>query len=267
MSATGMYKLMRGLEPARSQLAGHGVYEALQSVEDVRVFMEHHVFAVWDFMALLKSLQRALTGVDVPWLPTGSPRARRLINEIVLEEESDEIDGTPISHFELYHRAMGEIGADRRPIDSLLAAVRAGTPIDVALAECGAPPGARAFVVKTFDIIASGKPHMVAAAFTFGREEPIPSMFRTLLGALSRQGEHMLRSLTVYLDRHIDLDEDRHAPMAVEMLAELCGDDCMRWEEAAQAANAALAARLSLWSSVVSAVPLGRMGAPRSQAA
>lgn len=267
MSAVGMYKLMRRLEPARTQLAGHGVYEALQSIEDVRVFMEHHVFAVWDFMSLLKSLQRDLTCVDVPWLPAGSQRARRLVNEIVLEEESDEIDGMPVSHFELYHRAMREIGANTRPIDAMLAAVRAGTPVTFAVADCGAPLGARAFVTKTFEIIASGKLHMVAAAFTFGREEPIPSMFRTLLGALNKQGEHVLHSLTVYLDRHIDLDEDCHAPMAIEMIAELCGDDPVRWDEAAQAANAALAARLNLWSSVVSEVSLGRMGVPRRQAA
>jgi DUF3050 family protein len=267
MSAIGMYNLLRRLEPARTQLAEHGLYHNLQSVEDVRTFMEHHVFAVWDFMSLLKWLQRELTCVTVPWVAHGSPRIRRLINDIVLEEETDEVDGRAMSHFELYHASMGEIGADRTAIDALIASVRNGTPVEVALRECGAPVGARAFVHKTFEFIASGQPHVVAAAFTFGREEPIPNMFRTLIAALENQERGTLQSFLTYLDRHIGLDEDHHAPMAVEMLAELCGEDSVKWVEATQAAIMALSARLGLWSAVVSEVSLARMGIPRRRAA
>lgn len=263
MSAVGMYKLIRRLEPARRQLAGRGVCEAPHSIKDVRVFMEHHVFAEWDFMSLLKSLQRNLAYVDVPWLPTGSQRARRLGNEIVPDVESNDVDGTPNSHFELYFRSMREIDSNTRPIDAMLATVRVRTPV----ADCGATLGARASVTKAFEIIASGKLHMVAAAITFGCEVPIPSMFRTLLGALSRQGEHLLHGTTAYLDRHIELDKDWQAPIAIEMIVELCGDGPVEWDEAAQTANAVLAARLTLRSSVVSEVSLGRMGVPQRQAA
>jgi hypothetical protein len=266
MSAMGMYNLLRRLETARAQLAEHNIYRSLEGMDDIRIFMEHHVFAVWDFMSLLKSLQRELTCVEVPWIAVGSPRLRRLINEIVLGEETDEVDGKPVSHFELYHAAMTEIGADTGPIDALVGAVRGGTPVSEALHTCGAPVGARAFVGRTFEIIASGKPHMIAAAFTFGREEPIPNMFRTLVGTLQKQQGKGLQTFVTYLDRHIGLDEDHHAPMAVAMLAELCGADDTKWDEAAQAAIAALTARLSLWSTVVSEVSLARMGIPRLRA-
>ncbi|MDI1286532.1 MAG: DUF3050 domain-containing protein [Reyranella sp.] len=267
MSAIGMYKLLRRLEPARAQLAAHGVYQSLETIEDVRIFMEHHVFAVWDFMSLLKVLQGHLTCTTVPWVPVGSPRLRRVINEVVLGEESDEVDGRPTSHFELYHHAMKAIGAQTRAIDRLIADVRDGASIEVALHECGAPVGSSAFVQNTFEIIASGKLHMIAAAFAFGREEPIPNMFRTLVAALARQNSEKVQSLVSYLDRHIGLDEDHHAPMVVEMLAELCGDDPVRWDEAAQAAIASLSARLTLWSVVVSEVSLTRMGISRRRAA
>ena len=262
MSALGMHNLLRRLEPARSQLAHHNVYAGLQSIEDVRVFMEHHVFAVWDFMSLLKSLQRRLSCVEVPWLPVGSARMRRLINEIVLEEESDMIDGEPVSHFELYRSAMLAVGAETRPIDAFVTALRSGADVPTALAGCSVPVGARAFVGKTFEIIASDNLHQIAAAFTFGREDAIPGMFRKLIDSLSCQRSASLGPLQVYLDRHIGLDEDNHGPMALSMLAELCGDDERRWEEATDAALTALTARLTLWSTVSSEVALRRLGVP-----
>jgi len=265
MSAVYQANLMRRLRPVRAELASHAIYDGLHDIDDVRRFMEHHVFAVWDFMSLLKSLQGRLTCVKSPWIPVGSPKVRRLINEIVLEEETDIVDGIAVSHFELYRRAMLEIGADTGPIDALVSALRKGMPADLAIAKCQAPAGARAFVARTFDFIASGKPHVIAAAFTFGREDPIPEMFRTLIAALGRQENNRLGSLLVYLDRHVGLDEDHHAPMAIEMLAELCGKSRARWEEAKVAAVSAVTARIALWSSIVSpataALPIRAHGA------
>jgi hypothetical protein len=156
----------------RQQLLNNGLYYRLQTMADLRQFMEHHVFAVWDFMSLLKGLQRELTCVEVPWVPTANPATRRLINEIVLEEETDlDPQGQPTSHFELYVRAMEECGADTRPIRRLVAAVGAGRSVSQALADAHAPDSVRQFVETTFRIIGSGKatpwrPRSLSAAKT-----------------------------------------------------------------------------------------------------
>lgn len=235
--------------PLKAALAAHPVYAALQGIEDVRTFMQHHVYAVWDFMSLLKALQRDLTCVSVPWKPAGSASTRRFVNSIVLEEESDEADGRPASHYELYLDAMREVGADTKPIERFVKSISGLDSLGEALARKDVPPAARAFVTTTFDFIATGKPHVVAAAFTYGREEPIPDMFRALLAGLARQGAK-LDTMTLYLERHIDLDEHDHGPMAQAMLAELCGKDRSKWREAADAAAQALEARLALWTGV-----------------
>jgi len=262
MSALGMSTLLRRLEPFGVQLANHQIYSSLQTIEDIRIFMEHHAFAVWDFMSLLKSLQRHLSCINVPWLPKGSPRTRRLINEIVLAEESDDLSTAPASHFELYHAAMTAAGADTTPIDAFIRALCDGSSIEIALAHCAVPAGSRAFVSKTFEFIESGKPHIIAAAFTFGREEPIPGMFRKLVGSLAQRQTGTLETFMLYLDRHIELDEDHHGPMAIEMLAELCGDEEQCWNEATEAAISALSARLNLWSAVMSEVARARTQVP-----
>lgn len=243
--------------PLKAALAAHNVYGSLGSTEDVRIFMQHHAFAVWDFMSLLKALQRDLTCVDVPWKPVGMPSTRRFVNSIVLEEESDEADGRPASHFELYLDAMREIGADTKPVERFVKAIDGMASLPAALARKDVPPAARAFVSTTFEFIATGKPHVVAAAFTYGREEPIPDMFRALLKGLAAQGAK-LDTMTLYLERHIHLDEHDHGPMAEAMLAELCGKDKTKWSEAADAAAKALEARLALWSGVQHALEMRR---------
>ncbi len=241
------------IAPLKARLTTHPVYASLKSVEDVRIFMQHHAFAVWDFMSLLKALQRDLTCVTVPWKPAGSPLTRRFINSIVLEEESDEADGRPASHYELYLVAMREVGADTAPIEGLVAAIDGMASLPAALSRKDVPPAAREFVRTTFDFVASGKPHVIAAAFTYGREEPIPDMFRALLGGLAREGAK-LDTMQLYLERHIHLDEHDHGPMAQAMLSELCGTDSAKWREAADAAALALEARLSLWDGVVATI-------------
>lgn len=76
--------------------------------------MQGHVFAVWDFMMLLKQLQRKLTCVDKIWLPPKSNNTARFINEIVVGQQTDvHPDGkNHASHFQLYLEAMREVGAD-----------------------------------------------------------------------------------------------------------------------------------------------------------
>ena len=243
--------LQQEVATTRQQLLSNGLYGRLQTLADLRRFMEHHVFAVWDFMSLLKALQRELTCVQVPWVPTANAATRRLINEIVLEEETDyDPQGRPTSHFELYVQAMQECGADTAPIRRLVAAVAEGRTLSQALDAAGVPDTARQFVETTFGIIRAGKPHAIAAAFTFGREDLIPAMFRQLVGELRDRFPGQLDTFVYYLDRHIQLDEEVHAPLAQQMVRELCANDPDRWLECQQVAVQCLEARMVLWDGI-----------------
>ncbi|MEL6189046.1 MAG: DUF3050 domain-containing protein, partial [Myxococcota bacterium] len=233
----------------RRRLAGHPVYQSLSSVEDLRFFMERHVVAVWDFMSLLKSLQSELTTVTWPWHPPRDPNAARLVNEIVLGEESDEIaDGVFRSHFEWYLDAMDEVGADRGPIDRFVAALTAGQPWKDALASSRLPGEAQTFVKSTMKL-AGGPLHVRASAFFYGREDLIPDMFIKLVAHLRKEG-HPCETLNAYLERHIEVDGGEHGPMARRLLETLTGDNSKRRAEVEKAAITALRARDRLWSAI-----------------
>jgi Protein of unknown function (DUF3050) len=237
------------IAPLRAQLENHPLYARIWTAEDLRVFMESHVFAVWDFMSLLKALQRRLTCVAVPWRPTEWPESRRFINEIVLGEESDVFKGRAVSHFELYLEAMQEAGADVEPISRLLERLAAG---DLDLDRV--PEAAGRFMRATFGLIDSGGVHELAAAFTFGREDLIPDMFRSLVRDLNAKLGGRFGKFQWYLERHIEVDGEDHGPLSLRMVADLCGTDARRWEEAAMAAEEALLARIALWDGILKAI-------------
>ncbi|TGE23308.1 DUF3050 domain-containing protein [Hymenobacter metallicola] len=264
-SADPIRTLQQQLAPAREQLVAHNVYQGIQSLEDLRVFMQHHVFAVWDFMSLLKSLQRDLTCVTVPWVPRGNPATRRLINEIVLEEETDvDQHGQPASHFEMYLRAMDECGADTQPIRKLLDAMSVGEPVEMALLHANVPYAVQQFVLSTFSVINSGKSHAVAAAFTFGREDVIPDMFRHLVADLGQRFPGQLETFIYYLNRHIQLDEEVHTPLAEQMVRELCGNNDQQWEECREVAARCMQARVALWDGIRQAMTTAVAVSPAS---
>src|SRR6266481_8525858 len=122
------------LNTLRAQLLDDPVYAEVASVADLRQFMEDHVFAVWDFMSLLKRLQQDMTCIRVPWFPADNARAARLINDIVIGEETDvDPDGSYVSHLALYLRAMSEIGASTRQFEKFRSLVLVGVPVEVAL--------------------------------------------------------------------------------------------------------------------------------------
>ncbi len=239
----------------RERLLRHPLYAAIDRPARLRRFMEAHVFAVWDFQSLLKAMQQRLTCTAVPWLPTADAEARRLVNEIVLDEESDELpEGGAASHFELYRDAMQQAGADTGPIDRLLAAVRAGVPLTRGLDTCGAPPEAVAFVKRSFAVIESGSTAGIVAAFTYGREDVIPDMFRRVVVRLAADEPESWSRFRYYLERHIDHDDEHHAPACRRILSRLCGRDGRLWAEASQAARECLSARLALWDGIAAAV-------------
>jgi hypothetical protein len=234
----------------------HPLYASLNTHAAIITFMEHHVFAVWDFMSLLKSLQRNLTCVTVPWVPTGPTDSRRLINDIVLVEESDELRGGHISHFEWYVAGMAEAGADHSVIDRFIDLIRAEEPVPCALEAAGVPRAAAEFVTATWGFIGSGPVHCQVAAFAFGREDLIPDMFTQVVAVNEKNGG--LETFVDYLERHIEVDGEAHTPMAMQMLADLCGEDEVKWRECTETASAALAARSRLWDGILTAITAER---------
>lgn len=239
------------IETARAALLGHPLYARLCTLEDLAQFMECHVFAVWDFMSLLKALQQRLTCVQVPWVPVGDNQVRRLVNEIVLGEESDRApDGTPSSHFELYLQAMQEARADTTVVHGFIRRLKEGASVGAAIATSEVPACVADFVSHTFALIEDGKPHVIAAAFTYGREDLIPAMFHELVSRLESEFPDRLKIFRYYLDRHIQLDGDEHGEMGRTMVELLCEGDPQKEAEARHAALAALSARLRLWDGI-----------------
>ena len=248
----GIDRLEEQIAKARDEVVSHPLYASLDNPEAIRAFLEHHVFAVWDFMSLLKSLQRNLTCVQVPWVPTGPTGSRRLINDIVLVEKSDELRGGYISHFELYVEGMTEAGADTSVIDVFIALLREGRPVAAALTEAKVPAPAADFVSTTWRLIETAPVHCQAAAFAFGREDLIPDMFDQVAALNAEFGA--LSMFVDYLRRHIQVDSEEHTPMAMQMLADLCGEDDRKWEQCEQTINHALEARMRLWDGILGKV-------------
>lgn len=243
--------LQAATDPLRQQLLNHPVYQKLASPPALRLFMQTHVYAVWDFMSLLKKLQQGLTSIDTPWLPPTDPVAARMINQIVLGEESDtDPNGTPASHFDLYLQSMKEVGADTSPIELLIGLLRAGTPLEQAMPLAGVPEAAQGFVGTTFQIIHDNHLPAIASAFTLGREDLIPGLFRGIVTQLNNEGTLNTGRFIYYLDRHIGLDEEEHGPLAFQILERLCGKNATNWQKAESAALASLKARLALWDAI-----------------
>lgn len=239
------------LMPLKNALLDHPIYREVNNLGALRLFMEHHVFAVWDFMSLLKALQARLCCVGVPWLPASDSQATRFVNEIVLAEESDEDgQGGFVSHFGLYRLAMTRCGADTTAIDNLLVELRKGRPVPAALAAVGVPGCVERFVRQTFDLIERGSLWSLASAFTFGREDLLPALFQRIVDELDVEADGGLEDFRYYLHRHIGLDGGEHGPMAVRLVASLCGGDEARWQEAEETAVMALEARRDLWDAV-----------------
>jgi hypothetical protein len=245
------------IAPYQDKLAAHPVYRMLKTPEDLRVFMAHHVYSVWDFMSLVKYLQNAIAPTSVPWAPPRDTVVARFINEIMLEEETDQnapgAQGPEfLSHFELYCLAMEEVGVESSAPQHF-AQTASGSGIQAALDLRVAPQAAATFTTTTFSFIGTGKPHVVAAAFALGREHIIPAMFRAFLKDMSITSTDA-PAFHYYLERHIHLDEDFHGPLSLRMVDTLIGDDPVKAREAEDAAIDAISARLAFWDGVCEAI-------------
>jgi hypothetical protein len=248
-------KLQKALEPYRAQIIDHEVYLQIDTLHDLRIFMSYHVYAVWDFMSLLKALQIGLTCTSVPWFPIGSGNTRSLINEIVAGEESDlDIAGIKKSHYEMYLDAMEQCGAETLGIRTFIETLKSTGDFNQAFETAKTPEAAKAFVEFTFRLALGKQSHLQASAFTFGREDLIPGMFHTMVSDLNKKFPHQLSSYKYYLDRHIEVDGDHHSHLALDMTAELCGEENNLWKEAEQIAIEALKQRIHLWDAALLAI-------------
>ena len=239
------------IEPTRAALLAHPVYSQITDFEGLKQFAQYHVFAVWDFMSLLKSLQLGLTCVQLPWVPVGSANTRFLINEIVAGEESDvDEHGNRISHFELYLDAMKQCGADTSKIEVFTKVLKNTGDFDSAYLASETPKEAKDFVDFTFKVIESGKDYLQSAIFTFGREDLIPGMFISIINEMHKNFPDDISFFKYYIERHIEVDGDHHSHLAIQMTANLCKDNEQYWNEAEDAVINSLKQRIELWNGV-----------------
>ncbi len=254
-------QIQKNIGPLRQQIINHKIYSAISNPEELKIFMQHHVYAVWDFMSLLKALQNQLTCTSVPWFPKGDADTRYLINEIVVGEESDvDSEGKRTSHFELYLKAMEQLSCDTFLMKNFVETLQNTGDFKQAFAAGHTSFTAQKFVDFTFEIIHSNKAYLQAAIFTFGREDLIPDMFLAMVNDLNRTFPESISQIKYYLERHIEVDGDHHSHLALQMTANLCGENPQFWQEAEEAVVQSLKMRIALWDGVYEEIMVRKLG-------
>lgn len=190
----------------REYLITHPLYTSLNNLDRVRVFTENHVFSVWTFMCLLKSIITNLEDTTSSYLWTGvkDPRLYRALCEIWIDEASDTVNDGIQSHLDLYLQSMEEIHADTTVILQLLERVR--TDHHFSLEDLPILASTKEFIQKQFHVINTYSFEDTLTYFAYGRELLIPEMFRPLFEYLKTQDipcPHFL----LYLEKHIHLDD------------------------------------------------------------
>ena len=148
------------------------------------------------------------------------------------------------------YKPCKKLGANTQGIQKLLNDLSKGNTIESVIEQQEISPFVKEFIQFTFSTIATNKIHVIAAVFTFGREDLIPDMFIAMVKNLRKEGVP-LKHLIYYLDRHIEVDGDEHGPMALQMIEELCQGDPQKITEAIAAAKTALEMRIKLWDGIL----------------
>ncbi len=240
------------IKSLRDKLLNHRLYSNIERIEDLQIFTENHIYAVWDFMSLLKALQIKLTCTKTPWVPNNNSQTAYLINEIVLAEETDVNQlGERKSHYELYIDAMIDIGAKIEFPTKNINEIASSKNVFASIDNLELHKNIKEFLRFTFSVIEEGKPHKIAAIFTFGRENLIPNMFNEILREFEKNiKDKDISKLIYYFERHIELDEDEHGPMALEMVSMLAESDQKKWDEIEKISIEALEKRILLWDAI-----------------
>lgn len=222
----------------REEIIWHQFFRAMNSQKHLRVFMEYHVFQVWDFMILLKSIQFWINSIYTQWwenfscwFPKVPWKFSRLINEICLDEESD-TELSDFSHFEFYLKAMEQSGADMYFIEKSLSYVREIKNIDQNLEWFNFFPCASVkehfFFMREVSNIISDPDHLLykpLASFCIGREGLIPDFFTSIIREISAHSKINNNYFIQYLERHIELDWDEHSEKWYELLGYFLEDE------------------------------------------
>lgn len=234
-----------------TDLICHPIYSEINSLEKLRKFMECHVFAVWDFMSLTKRIQIEMTCIKLPWVPVIDSKAARLINEIVLSEETDKnIHGEPHSHLEMYLQAMRDIGARTEQFQHFLMLVRNKQDYVSALKQVNASSYIIDFVTNTIEVAHKAPLLDVVAYFLYGRENIIPGMFKALLSHWAIDTADV-PNLVYYLERHIELDGNEHSVAGKAILKNLIHQDEGKKKQALLRANEAIESRIKFWDEIL----------------
>ncbi len=243
-----LHDIVIGIQPLVDAIAHHKLFRAITSIARLRRFTEIHVYAVWDFICLLKALQRKLTSQHLFWSPPINPLGCYLVNSLVAEEESDCIEHNHyLSHFELYLQAMQQCGADIRGIRQFIANIHPEQSLASLLVSNNLPKPAQGFIQDTFEIIEK-ESHVIAASLAFAREQITSTMFTQLLNTFEppEDSSYSLQLFRLYLQRHIELDSGQHSQQSQRLVATLCGSDKCKWDEVLEAAWFSLNSRLQL---------------------
>lgn len=244
--------ILDSLAPFHTILKEHPLYNNLNSKENVIRFMEIHVYSVWDFMNLLKYLQYDLTCTTIPWTPKNSAKLSRLINEIVLEEESDIIDEKETSHFIYYLNAIKHLQPNIDHISKFRDSMQTNLSYIDLITQTFIPKPAQSFMKTTYSFTQSSLLE-VASAFTFGREALVPTLFEPIKAHLTHSNDQHIQAFISYLERHIQLDGEQHSKLAYSMIETLAKSD-KDWQIVESAAKIALKARIQLWDNIVNII-------------
>ncbi len=225
-------------------ILSHPVFNSLISLDHLRRFSEIHVYAVWDFMVLLKALRRRLIPDQPLWLPPMDAIGAHLVNTLVAEEESDQLpDGRCLSHFELYLAAMEQIGANTQAIKTYLEYIREYHQWETVQQRSDPPQTARIFINDTWHITQL-EGHCIAASLAYAREHITEGMFSQILERFEHEPSASL--FIDYFQRHMDLDGGHHSEQSTQLVANLCGLDSKKWQQALDSAIFSLESRVRL---------------------
>ena len=249
------------IAPLRKRLRQHRIYESLKSLDDVRRFMEVHVFALWDFMHLVKCLHRAPSTAEATCPPKKrfkkSAGVQSLVDEMVQNYANDLNErGERMATFRMYLDAMEQLGAETKCVASFLGdcgdcgdlrAGDLGPVVGPSLLSCRAPRGAADFTAYTCQVIDSSKDHKVAASLVFGRQSLIVDALLRALGEVERREGTRVDKFRFLLSKYKSLYANNWPALSYQVLVELCGYSDEKWKEAEEAAVGALKARIALW--------------------